>query len=265
MIRGLDASMDCTPYVSNLQAQGIGFIARYYSNLAQTRNPAKVLTPREAHDLSQAGFSLVIVWEFLASSGYFTGPQGQVDGEYAYRYAVETIQQTENSAIYFAVDFDATQVQFVQGVAPYFEECRELCQSRRTSARLTPSEPYGSGTVTPTRCKQFGLARYTWLSQSTGWQGSQTYEGWDIKQGPLVSHPPFQFDEDVANGEFGGFRLSFDGKEAFFAGGVAAETLVTGSPMDIAPAARNKNSNSQAASTTHRRRPNRGGTSRSKP
>jgi len=264
MIRGIDASMDCTPYVSNLQAQGIGFVARYYSNLAKTRNPAKVLTPREAHDLSQAGFSLVVVWEFLASSGYFTGPQGQVDGEYAYRYAVETIRQTENSAIYFAVDFDATQVQFTQGVVPYFEGVAE------SFARVSGNQPvytigaYGSGAVCAA-LKQAGLARYTWLSQSTGWQGSQTYDGWDIRQGPLVSHPPFQFDEDVANGEFGGFRLSFDGKETLFSGGVAAETLVTGSPKYVAPAARNKNSNSQVASTTRRRRPSRGGTSRSKP
>jgi len=91
--------MDCTPYASNLQAPGVGFVASYYSNLAQTRNPAKVLTPREAHDLSQGGFSLVVVWEYLNTPGYFTGPQGQADGDYAYRYAVETIRQPENSAI----------------------------------------------------------------------------------------------------------------------------------------------------------------------
>jgi hypothetical protein len=155
--------MDCSPYASNLQALGVGFVARYYSNLAQTRNPAKVLTPREAHDLSQAGFSLVVVWEFLATPGYFTTTQGQADGEYAYRYAVEVIRQPENSAIYFAVDFDATQAQFAQGVAPYFEGVAE------TFANISGNQPiysvgaYGSGAVCAA-LKQARLARYTWLS-----------------------------------------------------------------------------------------------------
>src|ERR1700685_106555 len=121
MIRGIDASMDATPYVGNLQALGVGFIGRYYSNLSATRNPAKVLTPREAHNLSQAGFSLVAVWELLATPTYFSSAQGTADGQYAYRYAFDIIRQPENSAIYFAVDFDASQALFVQNVVPYFQ------------------------------------------------------------------------------------------------------------------------------------------------
>jgi hypothetical protein len=180
--------MDCTPYANNLQAQGIGFIARYYTNLAQTRFPAKALTPRETHDLSQAGFSLVVVWEFLATPGYFTGAQGQVDGEYAYRYAAEVIRQPENSAIYFAVDFDATQAQFAGGVVPYFEGVAQSFANVSANRPIYSVGAYGSGAVCAS-LKQSGLARYTWLSQSTGWQGSQNYHDWDIQQGPLVSHP----------------------------------------------------------------------------
>ena len=97
------------------------FCCQDYTNLATSRNPSKALTPREAHDLCEAGFLLVVVWELLAIPGYFSNLQGQADGQYAYRYANEMIRQPENSAIYFAVDFDATQKQFAEGIAPYFE------------------------------------------------------------------------------------------------------------------------------------------------
>jgi hypothetical protein len=216
--------MDCTPYTSNLQAQGVGFVARYYSNLAQTRNPAKVLTPREAHDLSQAGFSLVVVWEFLATPGYFTSRQGQADGEYAYRYAVEMIRQPETSAIYFAVDFDATQAQFVQCALPYFEGVAQSFANVGGNQPIYSVGVYGSGAVCAA-LKQAGLAHYTWLSQSKGWQGSQNYQDWDIQQGPLVSHPPFQFDEDVAKDDFGAFRLSFESNADLFATNLSTDSV----------------------------------------
>lgn len=215
MIRGIDASMDVTPYMSNLQALGVNFVGRYYTNLSATKNPGKVLSPREAHDLSQAGFSLVVVWEFLATPGYFSNAQGQADGESAYRYAIEMIRQPEGSAIYFAVDFDATQAQFNQAVLPYFEG---IAQS---FANVSGNRPpysvgvYGSGAVCAA-LKQAGLARYAWLSQSTGWQGSRTYQNWDLRQGPLVSHPPFQFDEDIANEQFGAFRITFENDGELF-------------------------------------------------
>jgi hypothetical protein len=227
MIRGIDASMDCTPYVNNLQALGVAFVARYYSNLERTRNPAKVLTPREAHNLCQAQFSLVVVWELLATAGYFTAQQGQADGDYAYRYANEMIGQPENSAIYFAVDFDATQAQFIQGVVPYFQGVAQSFDAASANQPIYSVGVYGSGAVCAA-LKQSGLARYTWLSQSTGWQGSQTYQDWNIRQGPLVSHPPFQFDEDMAADQCGTFQLAFQNNTKMFSADLATrpETIL---------------------------------------
>jgi hypothetical protein len=216
VIRGIDASMDATPYVGNLQALGVSFVGRYYSNLGATRNPAKVLTAREAHDLSQAGFSLVVVWELLATPGYFSAPQGLADGGYAYRYALEMIRQPENSAIYFAVDFDASQALYLQNIVPYFEGVAQSFAAASGNQPLYAVGIYGSGAVCAA-LKQAGLARYAWLSQSMGWQGSQTYQDWDIRQGPLVSHSPFQFDEDAAKDQFGAFRINFENSAALFA------------------------------------------------
>jgi hypothetical protein len=215
MIRGIDASMGATPYMSNLQALGVSFVGRYYSNLGATRNPAKVLTAREAHDLSQAGFSLVVVWELLATPDYFSGPQGLADGAYAYHYAFEMIRQPENSAIYFAVDFDASQNLFSQKIVPYFEGIAQSFGTASGNQPIYSVGVYGSGAVCAA-LKQAGLARYAWLSQSTGWQGSKGYQDWDIRQGPLVSHPPFQFDEDVAKDQFGAFKIDFQNTGELF-------------------------------------------------
>jgi hypothetical protein len=113
---------------------------------------------------------------------------------------------------------------------PYFEGVAQ------TFANISGGQPiyavgaYGSGAVC-SALKQSGLARYTWLSQSTGWQGSQAYQDWDIRQGPLVSHPPFQFDEDVAKDAFGGFRITFENRTPLFAADLDADRdteVVTG-------------------------------------
>ncbi len=214
MIRGIDASINVAQYISDLQALSVTFIGRYYSNLRLTRNPAKILTPREAHDLSLAGFTIVAVWELLAIPEYFSAEQGLADGEYAYKYATE-IRQPEDSAIYFAVDFDASQTLFSQRIAPYFDGLsRSFAAS--TNGPVYSVGVYGSGAVCAA-LKQAGLARFGWLSQSSGWQGSQRYQDWDIRQGPSNAQPPFQFDEDVAKDEFGGFRLNFQNTSELFA------------------------------------------------
>jgi hypothetical protein len=202
-------------YISNLQALGVSFVARYYTNLQRTRNPGKVLRPNEAHVLSQAGFSIVVVWELLDTPGYFSLDQGRDDGAYAYGYANEIIQQPENSSIYFSVDFDATQDQFRSSVVPYFQGVSQAFQEASQGAPIYSIGVYGSGAVCAS-LKQLGLARNSWVAQSRGWSGSAGYSDWQIQQGPLVSHPPFEFDQDLAQEDYGGFRLAFSGGPSSF-------------------------------------------------
>ncbi len=147
MVRGVDASMDCAPYIGTLRSLGVGFVGRYYCNLALTNNPAKVLTPREAHSLCGAGFSIIAVWEYLNTPGYFSGSQGLADGDYAYKYAAEVIHQPENSAIYFAVDFDASETQFRQLIAPYFQGVMQAFANAGNNRPLYSVGAYGSGAV----------------------------------------------------------------------------------------------------------------------
>jgi hypothetical protein len=54
--------------------------------------------------------------------------------------------------------------------------------------------------------KRAGLARYSWLTKATTWDGSLNYNDWNIKQGEAL---PFSFDNDSdeVRGDYGGFRL----------------------------------------------------------
>jgi len=74
----------------------------------------------------------------------------------------------------------------------------------------TPALPYkvgvyGSGAVCDA-IKRAGLARYSWLTNATSWDGSLDYNDWNIKQGEAL---PFSFDNDSdeVRGDYGGFRL----------------------------------------------------------
>jgi hypothetical protein len=225
MIRGIDASMNCTPYSNNLRAMNVQFICRYYTNLERTRKPEKALTSREAHTLSDAGFSIVTVWELLASHGYFSFQQGEADGEYAYRYANEVIKQPEDTAIYFAVDFDATESQYVAEVLPYFQGVTQAFGALGQNRPIYSVGVYGSGAVCAA-LKGAGIARFSWLAQAARWQGTTIYADWDIRQGPLVSHPPFEFDENLAKDEFGAFRLPFELANVSFSVASMTETKV---------------------------------------
>jgi hypothetical protein len=66
---------------------------------------------------------------------------------------------------------------------------------------------YGSGAACDA-VRQAGLAQYSWLSNSTAWAGSLSYDGWDIRQGERLADLSFNHDSDEARSEYGGFRLA---------------------------------------------------------
>jgi hypothetical protein len=215
MLKGLDASMDCSPYSANMQSLGVSFVGRYYTNLEATKLPQKVLTPREAHYLSESLLKIVVVWELLATAEYFSKSQGQADGIYAFKYAAESIRQPLGSAIYFAVDFDASLDQFKEGIIPYFKAISDAFASLAGDNPSYSIGVYGSGAVCAA-LKQMQLVKFTWLSRSSGWQGSQLYQDWDIRQGSLVSQGDFQFDEDLGKADFGAFSIPTSNQSDYF-------------------------------------------------
>src|SRR2546423_434381 len=124
MAKGLDVGEDCTDQIGCLTDEGFEFVGRYYN----TNNPSKNLTLTEAQALSAAGMTIVVVWEngFPTKASYFSHAKGVSDATTALEMASEVIGQPEGSAIYFAVDYDATATNVSGPITQYFQGVKSV-------------------------------------------------------------------------------------------------------------------------------------------
>jgi len=204
----LDTTRDCTAAIERLRQGGCDAVIRYYS-----RSKWKRLSQEEAIALGRAGIRLAIVYQNRQNrAADFSSITGEAAGRDADDYARNVIFQPKNSAIYFAVDFDASKTEIDANVAPYFEAAR---RSLATAAGGVPDYRvgvYGSGRV----CRMISdanLAEFTWLAQARGWAEYQKYASamkWDLKQGMPASMFGLECDPDDINPDredFGAFLL----------------------------------------------------------
>jgi len=121
----IDVSSDCGARAADLRQAGVATVFRYYSR--DTIRPSKPIDQQEAEQLAAAGLRLGIVYEgrFGNKPENFDAACGKADGEFARRYAANVIRQPAGSAIYFAVDFDASSSQLSAGIVPYFRAVAE--------------------------------------------------------------------------------------------------------------------------------------------
>ena len=195
---GIDSAIDTSDVIEELRGSRINFVARYY------RDPTSSL-PALSSQEARAG----LTWfEDCCSLGAeFARPRKSFllfwysDAFSAYKQA-KAIGQPAGSAIYFAIDFNAHELE------PAKEYFRGIAASL-TAASGGRAEyqvgVYGSGAVCDA-IKRAGLARYSWLTNATSWDGSLDYNDWNIRQGEAL---PFSFDNDSdeVRGDYGGFRL----------------------------------------------------------
>jgi len=203
LARGIDLPIDSRDVSMELKGSRIDFVARYY------RDPASrwpTLTQAEAKTLSAAGMRIVAVWESHSHRpDYFSYASGYADGMSAYRQA-KGIAQPAGSAIYFAVDFNAQEPDIRGVVDPYF---RGVLAGYKAASGGSPEYrigAYGSGAVCA-YLKRMRLVQYTWLSNSTAWNGYNGFTDWDIRQGKRSSVVSFDHDSNEARGEYGGFQV----------------------------------------------------------
>jgi hypothetical protein len=203
LARGIDLPTDARDVSLELKGSHIDFVARYYRDPASRWPP---LSAEEARSISSAGLSLVAVWESHSHKpDYFSYATGYYDALAAYRQAW-TIGQPPDSAIYFAVDFNA-QPADMESVDHYF---RGVYDGLRTAAGPGPGYRvgvYGSGTVCD-YLKRLRLARYAWLSNSTAWSGYDSFADWDIRQSGRSPSLSFDQDANEARGEYGSFQVA---------------------------------------------------------
>jgi len=196
---GIDLAMDTSSVVNELRGSRIDFVARYYRHPTSSL-PA--LSPEEARKLASLGLKIVAVWEQNSPDPEnLSYSSGRDDAFSAYRQA-KTIGQPAGSAIYFAVDYNAHEL---EPVREYFRGIAAGLAAASGGRAEYQIGVYGSGAVC-NDIKRAGLARYSWLGKATSWNGSLDYHDWDIKQGDAL---PFSFDNDsnAARDDYGGFRL----------------------------------------------------------
>ena len=202
--RGIDMALDSRNVAQELRSSGLHFVARYY------RSPLSRLPPlsaAEARTISGSGMKLVAIWQYLSNRPeHFSYERGQADATAAYQQA-RAVGQPPGSAIYFAVDFNATERHISGAVDQYFRGVRAALAAAGGGSPPYRVGVYGSGAVCG-YLKRMQLADYTWLSASTAWSGSRDFGNWNIRQG--MRSPTLSFDHDFndARGDYGGFTVS---------------------------------------------------------
>lgn len=204
-VTGIDVAGDVTGALPCLVDEGYAFVARYYAIPEDTKIPGKILTPAEAQAISAAGLKIVAVWENGRADehGYFTYAHGLRDGQAALALAA-AIGQPDDTPIYFAVDFDATDDEIDSGVTSYF---RGVIAAFGSINRVGA---YASGHVCDV-LDGTALASRFWLAGATGWAGYKEFAAWDILQRAeshaICALPVEYTDSDVGSDDYGGFQV----------------------------------------------------------
>ena len=212
MARVIDTPADASRAADCLKRQGYDTVIRYYSRSAWKR-----LTPPEAVALARAGIGLAVVYQNRQNrAADFTAQTGSAAGRDAADYAANVIYQPAGSALYFAVDFDASKAEVDRSVAPYFEAVRAaLSAAQAAGGPLYRLGVYGSGRT----CRMLlerGAAELAWLTQPTGWAEYDRFRDsgdWHLLQRAATTVCGLPCDPDETNPQrpdFGAFTLDLD-------------------------------------------------------
>lgn len=126
MIQGFDCATKLTvKTATSLKNSGFEYAIRYLPTTAW-----KGLTKEEVKAIQNAGLKLVSIFQRSANyASYFNYEEGKKDGPHAQRLA-ESLGQPKDTAIYFAVDYDA-QPKNIGGVLAYFKGVKETLKDYR--------------------------------------------------------------------------------------------------------------------------------------
>jgi len=191
MAKGFDTTENASKLAPLIKSQGYEFVGRYLS-----KSTWKLITPAEAAALKAAGLGIVLVYEDGPTSAtYFSSGRGTSDATRAIAQA-SALGAPAGTAIYFAVDYDASGADIDGPIASYFHEVTATLGAAPTAYQ---AGVYGSGKT----CQAIGAAAgvaYTWLAQSTGWAGFQLPGPWSIQQGVATITCTLSVDLDTSSG-----------------------------------------------------------------
>ena len=210
----IDTPFNAAGKATALRDAGIETVIRYYSFRNSGVFPDKCLTAPEAQALCAAGLTLATVFQQRQNqAGDFSREVGLRAGRRAHELAADSVGQPASSAIYFAVDFDASAEEINERIRPYFEGVRESLAAEGGGAPRYRIGAYGSGLVCRT-LREAGLIELTWLSMSRGFRDTRAAleaGEWHLNQlPPAASLLGLGVDFDESNPsqpDFGGFTV----------------------------------------------------------
>lgn len=164
MTKVIDTNHDTTRKLGELKALGIETIIRYFNRHGPGNE--KVVKPDEARAIAAAGMKLGIVYEYTDTLNQFTPDNGVADAQWTRAYASK-VGMPANAGIYFAVDLDVSASQIRASIIPYFRAVSQQLPAYRIGV-------YGSGLTCQMLLDAY-LIDLTWISCSTGWQGSKAF------------------------------------------------------------------------------------------
>lgn len=188
MATGIDTANNVTNILPDLVSSGYSFVIRYY---AASVNSWKIMSVAESAAIHAAGLKRIAVFENYSSDNYYSASQGRIDASDALSLA-KGRGQAAGSAIYFAVDYDASENAIKNQITEYFAEVKRVLLKGGYSVGV-----YGSGR-TCRIIKGTGLASYSWLAMSTGWAEYNSYTDWNIKQLAPMNISGVDVDTDTA-------------------------------------------------------------------
>lgn len=181
-----------------LYKHGVKTVFRYYSHLPPSL-PGKDLQPEEAKIILGEGLSIGSVFQhYNHCFRTFENNWGREDAEQALRQA-EAAGQPEGSAIYFGVDADWPYQSMRDPILKYFEDVKRVLDAANIAVGV-----YSNGCIC-NAIREKDLARYAWLSGSTGHSGTQAFYNtgrWTLFQNALDITPleiGYGIDSNIAN------------------------------------------------------------------
>lgn len=220
MAKAFDTATTLTAHsAARLKSNGFECAIRYYT---RNRGSWKRLKPEEAEVIVNAGLKLVVVYQDRGrTAADFSFTKGEAAGRAAAAYALNEIGQPAGSAIYFAVDYDASTGDIDRNIAPFFEGVRAgFAAIGGADFRIGA---YGSGLVLA-NLLDVDLIDYSWLSMSMGFRGSREFARggrWTLRQHLSTRIAGVDIDPNDINprvSDYGAFHL--DTEDAAFSPGL---------------------------------------------
>ena len=210
----IDVNVDVTSHLGALAKAGVTDVIGYLNPHGTT---SKVITPQRAKAIAAAGMTLALVSEGWGdfAHGDISAAKGKTDAEHALA-TLPTLGAPDGSAVYFAVDTDASATQIAKLVMPYFAAIRAVFGGAVAPNGMKTASKYRVGVYASGGVCNAALAAdfadLAWLAAPTGWLGSKEVlasKKWVLHQGLPQTVAGVPCDVDTPNGTDWGQFIPF--------------------------------------------------------